>query len=204
MGVPEFDASSIEILEGLKAVRKRPDIYFGSPENRMNSITFGAMCMALAEGVCGSACRVDLVVDGRSIVVTDDGIGPSVAIDPRYDVPTAQIIMTVIGACADSKDRVELRHELCAASIAAINAVSEHARLEVRSEGSMAVQEYRHGTPQAAFATVKDPSLTRGTRVEFHLDHNIIDVKTIDETVIRDLVADLSDLQATVNISIGK
>jgi len=203
MGIPDFSAASIQPLDALEVVRRRPEMWFGSAEGRMNHIAFGSMCLGLAEGVCGSASVVRLEIDGPSVVVTDDGIGPSLTIVPQYDAPQAQIIMTVIGACADNKARTDLAHDLCGGTgMAAINAVSERARIEIRGGGSIAFQEYRHGMPQAPFARSAIESAETGTRLEFQLDESIVDVKAIDQEVIRQRINEVTDLQAAIEITI--
>ena len=161
--------------EGLEAVRKRPEMYFGPEENRLAECIAEAMCIPLAQAVCSQqSCALHVEADQLWFRVSADG--PPVPMDTydRFEVPFLEVAMTTLFACRDAKTMIEGHHDLCKAGLAAVNALSLRAEVEVRSAGTAHRQRYTRGIPDEPFHAT--PTETPdGITIAFEMDQKFID-----------------------------
>ncbi len=168
----------MESLSALEAVRRRPEMYFDLGQNLMNQYVFGAMCLALADAHCGSTTRIQVTVDGWSFSVEDDGGGVRLSDRPdgeRY----IERMMTELFACRDAKEHDQLKHELCGAGLAAINALAASASIETVVDGICWAQTYERGAPSAPVAM--QASLDAGTRLHFRIADDFRGTELFDQ-----------------------
>jgi DNA gyrase subunit B len=202
MNAPAYDASSIQVLEGLSAVRKRPGMYIGSTDARgLHQLVFEVVDNAIDEVLAGAcdAIEVTLYADG-SCGVRDNGRGIPVEEHPKYHRPTLEIVMTVLHAGSKfDRSTYKVSGGLHGVGVHVVNALSEWFEVRVRRDGHEYFQRYDHGAPVAPIATV-GPSDGTGVEVRFKADGAILETVTFDKETIARRLKELSFLNAGVAI----
>ena len=173
----EYTAASIQVLEGLEAVRRRPGMYIGSTDVRgLHHLVWEVVDNSIDEAMAGHATRIDVTIaaDG-TVTVQDDGRG----------VP--------VGRHATGKDALEVVHTVLHAGgkfggggykvsgglhgvgVSVVNALSEWLRVETARDGYIWAQEYMRGKPTTAVSKVGPQGDRRGTRTSFRADHEMFE-----------------------------
>ena len=172
-----YDAHSIEVLEGLEPVRKRPGMYIGGTDERaLHHLAAEVLDNAMDEAVAGHATRieVELLADG-SCVVTDNGRG--IPVDPhpkRPDKSALEVIMTVLHAGGKFSGKAyQTSGGLHGVGVSVVNALSDRLRVEVARGKQLYAQEFSRGLPITGLLALGATQNRRGTRVEFHPDSEI-------------------------------
>ncbi|CAN7270929.1 DNA topoisomerase IV subunit B [Bosea sp. LjRoot9] len=172
-----YDASAIEVLEGLEPVRRRPGMYIGGTDERALHHLFAEVIdNAMDEAVAGHASFIDVeVLDDGSIAVTDNGRGIPVDPHPKFPGKSAlEVIMTTLhaGGKFDSK-AYETSGGLHGVGVSVVNALSDRLEVEVARGKTLYRQHFSRGLPQGPLETVGPVANRRGTRVRFHPDAQI-------------------------------
>ena len=176
-GGSDYTAASIQVLEGLEAVRRRPGMYIGSTDVRgLHHLVWEVVDNSIDEAMAGHATRIDVTIaaDG-TVTVQDDGRG----------VP--------VGRHATGKDALEVVHTVLHAGgkfggggykvsgglhgvgVSVVNALSEWLRVETARDGSVWAQEYVRGKPTMPVTKVGPQGGRRGTRTIFRADHEMFE-----------------------------
>lgn len=147
---PNYDASSIQVLEGLEPVRKRPGMYIGSTDAKgFRHMLLEIIDNSLDEAIAGFAKNVWVTIlkDGRAMV-TDDGRGIPVDTNPKYKVSALELAMTKLHAGAKFDTRsYQASGGLHGVGASVVNALSTQMRIEVRRDGKTYFQSYKAGNP---------------------------------------------------------
>ncbi|MEO1492730.1 MAG: DNA topoisomerase IV subunit B [Pseudomonadota bacterium] len=172
-----YDASAIEVLEGLEPVRKRPGMYIGGTDERaLHHLVAEVLDNSMDEAVAGHASRIEmeLLADG-SCAITDNGRGIPVDPHPRFpDKSALEVILTTLHAGGKFSGKAyETSGGLHGVGVSVVNALSDHVRIEVARNKSLYAQEFSRGLPQGGLQTLGSAPNRRGTKVTFHPDAEI-------------------------------
>jgi topoisomerase-4 subunit B len=177
-GQPEtYDASSIEVLEGLEPVRKRPGMYIGGTDERaLHHLVAEVLDNSMDEAVAGHANRIEVELHADySITIRDNGRGIPVDPHPKFPGKSAlEVILCTLHAGGKFSGKAyQTSGGLHGVGASVVNALSDHMRVEVARNRELFMQEFSRGIPQGPVAKVGPAPNRRGTSVTFHADEQI-------------------------------
>ncbi len=201
-----YDASNIQILEGLEAVRKRPGMYIGSTGSTgLHHLVQEIVDNAIDEALGGHATEVSLeLLEGEIIRVTDNGRGIPVDLHPKSHRPAVETILTTLhsGGKFDGKS-YKVSGGLHGVGASVVNALSEWYLVEIYRDGKTYEQRYERGVP-VTDVTVVGTSTHTGTVVTFKADGKVFTETTVyDYEILRNRIQQLAFLNKGLNISIA-
>ncbi|QKW24348.1 DNA topoisomerase (ATP-hydrolyzing) subunit B [Kitasatospora sp. NA04385] len=172
-----YDASAIQVLEGLDAVRKRPGMYIGSTGERgLHHLVYEIVDNSVDEALAGHAdtIGVTILADG-GVRVVDNGRGIPVGIMPGQDRPAVEVVLTVLHAGGKfGGGGYAVSGGLHGVGISVVNALSTRLAVDISTDGARWTQEYKSGAPTAPLARHEETAET-GTTVTFWADPDIFE-----------------------------
>jgi DNA gyrase subunit B len=196
-----YSASSITVLEGLEAVRKRPGMYIGSTGERgLHHLIWEVVDNAVDEAMAGYASRVEVVLqDDGGVRVVDDGRGIPVGMHPVEKKPAVEVVMTVLhaGGKFDS-DSYAVSGGLHGVGVSVVNALSSALDVEIHTDGHVWRQHYAHSVPGPL--RKGEPTKRTGSSVTFWADPDIFETTTYNIETIRRRLQEMAFLNKGLTI----
>ncbi len=178
-----YDASDIEVLEGLEPVRKRPGMYIGGTDkNGMHHLFSEIIDNSMDEAVAGYANKINVeILENNIISVSDNGRGIPVDKHPKFPSKSAlEVILTTLHAGGKFNNKIyQTSGGLHGVGISVVNALSEFLNVEVYRDKNIYSQDFKKGKPQGELLKLDQKTNKRGTKVTFKPDESIFDKNII-------------------------
>lgn len=199
-----YDASQIQVLEGLEAVRRRPGMYIGSTSERgLHHLIYEIVDNSIDEAMAGYCSNINIVIEtDGSVSVEDDGRGIPVGINITKGIPTVEVVFTVLhagGKFGGSGYKVSGGLHGVGASV--VNALSEWLEVEIKVDGKIYRQRFQKGKTVSNLEEVGVTAKT-GTKVTFKPDTEIFETINYDSDILITRLREIAFLNKNVTITL--
>jgi DNA gyrase subunit B len=199
-----YDASSINVLKGLEAVRKRPAMYIGDVGARgLHHLINEVVDNSIDEALGGYNDRVLVTIhEDQSVTVEDRGRGIPVDMHPEEKKSALEVVMTVLHAGGKfDKNSYKVSGGLHGVGVSVVNALSEWCKVEVRRDGKVYLQEYKRGVPKSPVKQIGTyKSESTGTKVTFKPDGEIFKTTKFHFDTVAERMRELAYLNKNVTM----
>jgi DNA gyrase subunit B len=197
-----YDASQIQVLEGLEAVRKRPGMYIGSTSSRgLHHLVYEIVDNSIDEALAGYCTKIEITIhEDNSITVTDNGRGIPVDIHPKIGKPAVEVALTVLHAGGKFGGAgYKVSGGLHGVGMSVVNALSEWLVVKVKRDGQIYQQRFERGKTVTELKVVGKTKGT-GTLISFKPDHLIFEDLIYDFDILAHRLRELSFLNKGLKI----
>ncbi|MBQ8600250.1 MAG: DNA topoisomerase (ATP-hydrolyzing) subunit B [Clostridia bacterium] len=198
----QYDESSIQVLEGLEAVRKRPGMYIGSTSIRgLHHLVYEIVDNSIDEALAGYCDTIKVsILPGNIIEVVDNGRGIPVGIHPKMGIPTVEVVFTILHAGGKfGGGGYKVSGGLHGVGASVVNALSEWLEVEVRDGQHIYTQKYQRGHSDSPLKTIGDTT-EKGTTVRFLADDQIFETLEYEYDVLLKRLREQAFLNAGLKI----
>ena len=199
-----YDASHIQVLEGLEAVRKRPAMYIGDTSVKgLHHLVSEVVDNCIDEALAGYCHNIEVyILPDNYIKVVDDGRGIPVDMHQKEQRSALEVVMTVLHAGGKfDKNTYKVSGGLHGVGVSCVNALSDKFVAEVRRQGHIYRQEYAYGKPVTGVEIIGDAENT-GTTITFHPDDSIFTETTFEWNRLAERLRDLCYLNTGIHLSL--
>ena len=197
----QYDASKIQVLKGLEAVRRRPAMYIGDVGLRgLHHLIFEVVDNGIDEALAGFCDHIKVVIDDDVVEVEDNGRGIPTDMHPTQKKSALEVVMTMLHAGGKFDDKVySISGGLHGVGVSAVNALCEFLEAEVYRGGKTYYQSYKYGEPKAPVKTRGKVKKT-GTKIKFKPDHEIFKKIEFKKAIVSQRLRELAFLNKGLKI----
>jgi len=199
-----YSAESIQVLEGLEAVRKRPAMYIGDVSSRgLHHLVYEVIDNSIDEALAGFCKNIEVTInEDGSVTVADDGRGIPVDFHEKEQKSALEVVLTVLHAGGKfNKDTYKVSGGLHGVGVSCVNALSKYLKAEIHREGNIYVQEYERGKPLYDVKNVGETNKT-GTIITFKPDDEIFTTTEFNYDILASRLRELAYLNKGIRLSI--
>lgn len=200
----DYRADSIQVLEGLEAVRKRPAMYIGDLGVKgLHHLVYEVVDNSIDEALVGYCTKIDVIInEDDSITVTDDGRGIPIDYHEKEGRSALEVVMTVLHAGGKfDKDSYKVSGGLHGVGVSCVNALSINLKAEVYRDGKIYMQEYSKGKVLNEIKVIGETGKT-GTKITFKPDDSIFIVTSYNFEILAARLRELAFLNAGIELNI--
>lgn len=201
----QYDATKIQVLKDIEAVRHRPAMYIGDIGRRgLHHLAFEVIDNSIDEALVGYCDKIKVIVHkDNSVTVIDNGRGIPVDIHPIHNKPGVEVVMTTLHSGSKFDDKIyKVSGGLHGVGVSVVNALSDWLEVEVRRDSKVYYQRYERGVVKTPLKVLSEGDGERGTKVTFHPDPEIFEEVDWDFEILAERLRELSFLSKGVSLEI--